>query len=80
MAKHAAALRVLRDELEGVQTNVVYLSSGLESMLSRNLSPSHPHIREAAIQRWRDKLTEQIETSRSLNDTILFLEEQPKGN
>ena len=71
---HDVAIEVLKIELEAVQANCVYLSTGLQRMLSRNLTPGHPKIREAALIRWRGKLEDQAKRSESLLKTIQHLE------
>lgn len=75
MSNHEVAIEVLKAELETVQANCVYLSGGLKKMLERNLTPGHANIREAALMRWRTKLTDQAARSDSLLKSIKALEE-----
>lgn len=44
-------------------------------MLTRNLTPGHANIREAALIRWRGKLEDQAKRSESLIKSIKALEE-----
>lgn len=77
-AMHHTAVEVLKNELESVQINRLYLIQGLGKMKNPKLIQFHGKIREDAVLRWERKLEDQTKRADSLLHSIQTLENLDK--
>jgi hypothetical protein len=71
---HSRAIEVLKDEIERVEGNVLYLNGCLSKLLMESVMGVRPAIRDMSRLRWEKALTEQQENLSSLRGSVILLE------
>jgi hypothetical protein len=71
---HSRAIEVLKDEIERVEGNVLYLNGCLSKLLLTSVMGVKPAIREMSRIRWEHQLVEQQQNLSSLRGSVILLE------